>query len=194
MRHVSRDPQSCSWLVFDRINVDSKNSNQIHRHQKRIFWHSHQREFHTCDEWNHLLCLFFIDHFSSTVWSDTKTKRSQQDSGEERVTAKSRFMNLIVRTPSNVSSSISVSPEQKHYGSQDPRKSVAGEGRSGRFDKGTDLFEASDHEDNEQCMESFCFNKVNWWRPCLVFSRVEDWDYDVPSIRVCRLIKFLGEW
>ena len=55
-------------------------------------------------------------------------KRSQQDSGEERVTAKSRpMMNLIARTPSFVSSSTSVSLGKKHYGSQDPWKSVAGE-------------------------------------------------------------------
>ena len=66
-------------------------------------------------------------------------KRSQQDSGEERVTAKSRpMMNHIARTPSFVSSSTSMSREKKHYGSQDPWKSVAGEDRSGRPDKGTD--------------------------------------------------------
>ena len=83
-------------------------------------------------------------------------KRSQQDSGEERVTAKSRpMMNLIARTPSFVSSSTLVSPVKKYYGSQDPWKSVAGEDRSGRPDKGTDLFEASDHYFDEQFMESF---------------------------------------
>ena len=83
-------------------------------------------------------------------------KRSQQDSGEERVTAKSRpMMSLIARMPSFVSSSTSVSPVKRYYGSQDPRKSVAGEDRSGRPDKGTDLFEASDHYFHEQFMESF---------------------------------------
>ena len=110
----------------------------------------------TRDEWNHLLCLFNISHFSSTVCSDTMAKRSQQDSGEERVTAKSRpMMNLIARTPSFVSSSTSVSPGKKHYGCQDPWKLVAGEDGSGRPDKGTDLFEASDHHFHEQFMESF---------------------------------------
>ena len=44
-------------------------------------------------------------------------------------------MNLVARTPSFVSSSTSVSPGKKHYGSQDPWKSVAGEDRSGRRDK-----------------------------------------------------------
>ena len=37
----------------------------------------------TRDEWNHLLCLFNISHFSSTVCSEAMTKRVQQDSGEE---------------------------------------------------------------------------------------------------------------
>ena len=61
------------------------------------------------DEWIHLLCLFNFSRFSSTVWSDTMAKRSQHDSGEERVTAKSRpIMNLIASAPSHVSSSISV--------------------------------------------------------------------------------------
>ena len=69
-------------------------------------------------------------------------------------------MNLIARTPSFVSSSTSLSPGKKHYGSQDPWKSVAGEDRSGRPGKGTDLFEASDHHYREQFMESFLFNKL----------------------------------
>ena len=84
-------------------------------------------------------------------------KRSQQDSGGERVTAKSRpMMNLIARTPSHVSSSTSVSPEKRSYGSQDSWNPIAKkEERSGRPDKGTDLFEASDHHYHEQFMESF---------------------------------------
>ena len=52
----------------------------------------------TCDEWKHLLCLFNISHCSSTVCSEVTSKRTQKDSGEERVTAKSRpKMSLIAR-------------------------------------------------------------------------------------------------
>ena len=44
------------------------------------------------------------------------SKRTQKESGEERVTAKSRLMmNLIARTPSLVSSSTSVSPVKRCY-------------------------------------------------------------------------------
>ena len=83
-------------------------------------------------------------------------KRAQQESGEERVTAKSRpMMNLTAKMPSVVSSLTSVSLVRRHYGSQDPWRSTGGEDRLGRLDKGTDLFEASDHHYHEQFMESF---------------------------------------
>ena len=72
-------------------------------------------------------------------------------------------MNLIARTPSFVSSSASVSPVKKYYGSQDPGKSVAGEDRSGRLDKGTDKFEASVHYFHEQFMESFSSASYSKW-------------------------------
>ena len=50
------------------------------------------------DEWNHLLCLFNISLFSSTNCSEVMSKRTQKDSGEERVTAKSKpMMNLVSR-------------------------------------------------------------------------------------------------
>ena len=91
-------------------------------------------------------------------------KRSQEDSGEERVTAKSRpMMNLIARTPSHVSSSTSASSGKRSYGSQDPWKSIAGEDRSERPDKGTDLFEASDHHYHEQFMGSFPSTSYSKW-------------------------------
>ena len=64
-------------------------------------------------------------------------------------------MNLIARVPSNVSSSTSVSLGKRFYGNQDPWSSIAEEDRSGRPDKGTDLFEASDHYYHEQFTESF---------------------------------------
>ena len=63
-------------------------------------------------------------------------KRALQDSGEGRVTAKSRpMMNLTARTPSFVSSSSSSKPGRTSYGYQDPGKSVAGDDRSGKPEK-----------------------------------------------------------
>ena len=96
MRHVSRTHRVALYWLFDRINFDPQNPNQIHWHQKptlRTYW---LRGNVTRDEWNHLLCLFNISHFSSTNCSEVMSKRTQKDSGEERVTAKSKpMMNLF---------------------------------------------------------------------------------------------------
>ena len=52
----------------------------------------------TRDEWNHLLCLFNISHFSSINCIKAMSKRTQEDAGEKRVTAKSKpMMNLVSR-------------------------------------------------------------------------------------------------
>ena len=122
------------WL-FDRINLDPKIQIKYIDTKNQLADILNKGNF-TRDEWNHLLCLFNISHFSSTVCSETMAKRSQQDSGEERVTAKSRpMMNLIARTPSFVSSSTSVSPGKRWYGNQDPWRSVVANDRSGQLDR-----------------------------------------------------------
>ena len=162
MRHVSRTHRVALDWLFDRINLDPKI--QINIDTKNQLADILTKGNFTRDEWNHLLCLFNTSHFSSAVCFAVMAKRSQKDSGEERVTAKSRpMMNLIARTPSFVSSSTSVSPGKKYYGNQDPWKSVAGEDRSGQPDKGTDLFEASDHHHHEQFMESFSSASYSKW-------------------------------
>ena len=75
-------------------------------------------------------------HFSSTVCSAAMAKRIQQESGKERVTAKSRpVMNLTARMPSVVSSSTSSSPVKRWYGNQDLWKSVVVDDRSGQPDR-----------------------------------------------------------
>ena len=155
MRHVSRTHRVALDWLFDRVNLDTKIQIKNIDTKNQLADNLTKGNF-TRDEWNHLLCLFNISHFSPTVSSAAMAKRSQQDSGEERVTANSRLlMNFIARTPSFVSSSTSVGPGKKYYEGQDPWKSVAGEDRSGRPGKGTDLFEASDHYFHEQFMESF---------------------------------------
>ena len=127
MRHVSRTHRvALDWLL-DRINLDPKIQIKYIDTKNQLADFFTKGNF-TRDEWNHLLRLFNISHFSSTVCSDTKAKRSQQDSGEERVTAKSRpMMNPVARTPSLVSSSTSVSPVKRSCGSQDPWSSIAKE-------------------------------------------------------------------
>ena len=83
-----------------------------------------------------MLCLFNISHFSSTVCSAAMAKRFQQDSGGERVTAKSiPVMNVTASMPSVVSSSTSLSPGKRYYGKQDLWKSVVADDRSGQPDR-----------------------------------------------------------
>ena len=87
----------------------------------------------------------------------TMVKRSQHDSGDERVTAKSRpMMSLIARAPSHVWSSNSESQVKRSYGHQDPWSIIAEkEERSGRFDIGRDRMKAFDCCYHDQFMESF---------------------------------------
>ena len=164
MRHVSRTHRvSLDWL-FDRINLDPKIQIKYIDTKNQLAGLLTKGNF-TRDEWNHLLNLLTISHFSSTACTAAMVKRAQQESGEERVTAKSRpMMSLIARVPSFVSSSTSVSLGKKHDGSQDPWSSIAEkEERSGRPDKGTDLFEASDHHYHDQFMESFSSASYSKW-------------------------------
>ena len=180
MRHVSRTHRVALDWLFDRINLDSKIQIKYIDTKNQLADILTKGNF-SRDEWNHLLCLFNISHFSSTVCSETMAKRSQHDSEEERVTAKSRpMMNLIARTPSHVSSSTSVSPGKRSYGSQDPWSSIAKEDRSGRPDKGTDLFEASDHHYHEQFMESFSSASCSKWDDDRAWSS-QEWKTDIEA-------------
>ena len=69
----------------------------------------------TRDDWNHLLFLFNISHFSSINCSEVMSNRTEEDAGEERVTAKSKpMMNLVsrysARDPNVLASIASESP------------------------------------------------------------------------------------
>ena len=105
MRHVSRTHRVALDWLFDRINLDPKIQIKYIDTKNQLADILTKGSF-TRDEWNHLLTLFNISHFSSTSCIAAMAKRAQQDSGEGRVTAKSRpMMNLTARTPSFVSSS-----------------------------------------------------------------------------------------
>ena len=132
MRHVSRTHRVALEWLFDRINLDSKSKSNISTPKTNSQTSLTKGNF-TRDEWNHLLNLFNISHFSSTSCIAAMAKRAQQDSGEGRVTAKSRLMmNLTARTPSFVSSSASSNPGRTSYGYQDPGKPVPSDDRTGK--------------------------------------------------------------
>ena len=118
----------------------------------------------TLDEWNHLLCLFNISHFSSTVCSEAMAKILQQDSGEERVTAKSRpTVSLIARTPSNLSSSTSESPVKRSCGNQDPWSAKAErEDRTEQPVVGSDPRTVPDYYHERSTESSFSARHSKW--------------------------------
>ena len=120
VRHVSRTHRVALDWLFDRINLDPKIQIKYIDTKNQLADMLTKGNF-TRDEWNNLLCLFNMSHFSSTVCSEAMAKRVQQDSGEERVTAKSRpMMILIARASSTLSSSASESPGKNIYESQSP--------------------------------------------------------------------------
>ena len=124
MRHVSRTHRVALDWLFDRIYLDPKIQIKYIDTKNELADILTKGNF-TRDEWNHLLTLFNISHFSSTACIAAMAKRAQQESGEGRVTAKSRpMMNLTARTPSFVSSSASSNPGRTSHGYQDPERPV----------------------------------------------------------------------
>ena len=135
VRHVSRTHRVALDWWFHRINLDSKIQIKYIDTKNQLADNLTKGNF-TRDEWNHLLNLFNISHFSSTACTAAMAKRIQQESGEERVTAKSRpMMNLTARTPSFVTSSTSVSAGKRWCANQDLWKSVVVDDRSGQLDR-----------------------------------------------------------
>ena len=116
-RHVSRTHRVALDRLFDRINLDPRIQIKYLDTKNQLADILTNRNF-TRDEWNHLLCLFFnISHFSSINCSEVRSKRTQKDSGEERVTGKSKpMMNLVSRcterTPDVLASTASESTEK----------------------------------------------------------------------------------
>ena len=98
MRHVSRTHRVALDWFFDRINLDTKiqikyidTKNQLADILKGI---SHVMSGIVCG-----ICSN-IGHISSTACTAAMEKRAQEESGEGRVTAKSRLMmNLTARMP-----------------------------------------------------------------------------------------------
>ena len=122
MRHVSRNHRVALDCLFDRINLDSKIQIKYIDTKNQLADILTKGNF-TRDEWNHLLCLFIISHFRSTDCSEVMSKRTQEDAGEERVTAKSKpMMNLVsrycARGPNVFASTASASPGKTKFESQ----------------------------------------------------------------------------
>ena len=97
MRHVSRTHRVALDWMFDRIYLDPKIQIKYVETKNQLADILTKGTF-TRDDWNHLLCLFNNGRFSSTNKCKVMSQRTQEDAGEERVTAKSKLvMNLVSR-------------------------------------------------------------------------------------------------
>ena len=127
MRHFSRTHRVALDWLFDRINLDSKIQVKYIDTKNQLADILTKGKC-TRDEWNHLLCLFNISHFSSTNCLEVMSKRTQEDAGEEKVKAKSKpMMNLvsrcIARNLNVLTSTASESPGKTRYEIQIPLSS-----------------------------------------------------------------------
>ena len=97
VRHVPRTHMVVLDWLFDRINLDPEIQIKYIETKNQLADILTKGNF-TRDEWNHLLFLFNISHFSSIKSLEAMSKRTLEDAGEERVTAKSKpMMNLVSR-------------------------------------------------------------------------------------------------
>ena len=122
IRHVSRTHRFALERLFDRINLEPKIQIKYIDTKNQLADILTKGNL-TRHEWNHLLCLFNISHFSSINNLEAMSKRTPEDAGEERVTAKSKpMMNLVslyrVRDPNVLASTASESPEKTKSESQ----------------------------------------------------------------------------
>ena len=104
MRHVSRTLRVALDWLFDRINLDPKIQIKYVDIKHQLVDRLTKGNF-TRDEWNNLLDLFNISHFSSgccsqnfrsTSCPEMMAKRMQEKKGEERIVAESKpTLNLV---------------------------------------------------------------------------------------------------
>ena len=85
MRHVSRTHRVALDWLFDRINLDPKIQIKYIDTKNQLADILTKGNF-TRDEWNHLLCLFNISHFSSTVlirWRNDLNKIQEKSESQQ---------------------------------------------------------------------------------------------------------------
>ena len=131
MRHVSRTHRVALDWLFDQINLDSKIQIKYIDTKNQLADFLTKENF-TRDEWNHLLCLFNISHFSSTVCSEAMAKkittRFRRRTSHSKIEANDEIglaMQQLVsrcskKTPDVLLSTASESPEKTRHESQSP--------------------------------------------------------------------------
>ena len=159
MRHASKTHKVALDCLFDRINLDP-NIQIKYIDTKSQLADILTRENFTRDEWNHLLCLFNVSHFSSTVCPEAMAK--------ER---KKRFRSKIETTAESFG--------KRRYGNQDPWSAIVE-----RDDR--KVQPVGQRPKNRVWLswrtihwQFFLSTPIKvWWEHSLVFSRVGNWPTD----------------
>ena len=103
------EPLLIGHLIESIWNPKSKSNTLTPKTNSQTYW---PREFHTW--WMESSFVFNISHFSSTDCSEVMLKRTQKDSGEERVTAKSRpMMNMVSRCSARAPDALASTPSER---------------------------------------------------------------------------------
>ena len=84
MRHVSRTHRVALDWLFDRINLDPQIQIKYIDTKNQLADVLIKGNF-TRDEWNHLLCLFNISHFSPTEWREDFSKIQEKNESQQNL-------------------------------------------------------------------------------------------------------------
>ena len=99
MRHVSKTHRVALDWLFDRINLDPKIQIK-YIDTKNQFADMLAKGNFTRDEWNHLLCLFNISHFNSTVCSKVMSReRNKNQAKKESQRSRGQWWVLLQGLP-----------------------------------------------------------------------------------------------
>ena len=96
MRHVSRTHRVALDWLFDRINLDPKIQIKYIDTKNQLADILTKGNL-TRDEWNYLLNLFNMSHFSSTNCLEVMSKRTQEEVKKESQQNQKPMMNLVSR-------------------------------------------------------------------------------------------------
>ena len=129
MRHVSRTHRVALDWLFDRINLDPKIQIKYIGTKNQLAGMLTKGNLHVTNGIIFCVCLTLAISILTNC-SELMSKRTQKESGEERVTAKSKpMMNLVSRcserTPDVLLSTASESPEKTRHESQSPLSTQA---------------------------------------------------------------------
>ena len=154
------------WTPKSKSNTSTPKTNSLTFNEGNFTRH----------EWNLLLCLFQISNFSSkftlTQWRNDRNKIQEQKNRD-------LWWSLLPGRGS--------CPVKKHYGSQDPWTSVAGEDRPGQPGKETELFEIFSSTDYSELDYDRVWSSLKWKTETTTYDR-SGWP-DKTSWRMVRKVR-----